>query len=101
MWDFLLHHVIGLIGLGGVVIVGLAVVAWFIPGFRLLAIEIAGGIIAASAIYLKGASDAQARDKARQTAAENAAVASGKADRAAADRDAAGGVRDGFDTDNK
>ena len=99
--DFIFHHIIGLLGTGGIIIIGLAVVAWFIPGFRLLAIEIGGGILAATAIYLKGAKDAEARDKARQDAAERAAVASGKTDRSAADRDAASGVRDPFDTDNK
>ena len=101
MLDFLWHSVWAWIGLGGITIIILAVVAWFIPGLRLIALEIGGAILAATAIYAKGASDATARRKALEKKAEDAAIASGKTDRAAADADAARGMRDGFDTDDK
>lgn len=57
MLDFLFHSALAWFGLGAVCIIILAVVAWFIPQFRLTAIEIIGGILAASAIYAKGNSD--------------------------------------------
>jgi len=69
MIDFFLHSLWGWIGLGGVIIIICGVVAWFIPGFRLVAIEIAGGILAATAIYAKGAKDAEALEAAKKEAA--------------------------------
>lgn len=66
MWDFLLHSAWAWLGLGGISIIGLFVVAWFIPGFRLTAIEIIGGILAAGAIYAKGASDEKRKETARK-----------------------------------
>lgn len=99
MADYLFHSVYAWIGLGGVTIVILGVIAYFIPGFRLLAIEIAGAILAATAIYAKGAKDQKGQDQAKQKRVEDAAIAKGKSDRAAAERDASRGVRDGYDRD--
>lgn len=99
MSDYLFHSVYAWIGLGGITIIILAIVAWAIPGFRLLAIEIAGAILTATAIYAKGASDAKARQQALQKKAEDKAIASGKTERAAAESDAARGMRDGYDRD--
>lgn len=64
--DFLWHSTAAWLGLGGVAIVGLAVAAWFIPGFRLLALEIGGGILAAGALMAKGARDQKIRDEKRK-----------------------------------
>lgn len=99
MGNYLFHSVYAWIGLGGVTIVILGVIAYFIPGFRLLAIEIAGAILAATAIYAKGAKDQKGQDQTKQKRVEDAAIAKGKTDRAAAERDAARGVRDGYDRD--
>ena len=99
MLDFLWHNIWAVMGLGGVIVILLFAVAYFIPQFRLIAIEAAAGFLAATAIYAKGASDANARRKALEKKAEDDAVASGKAARAAADADVARGVKDGFDTD--
>jgi hypothetical protein len=99
MLDFLWHNIWAVMGLGGVIVILLFAVAYFIPQFRLIAIEAAAGFLAATAIYAKGASDANARRKALEQKAEDNAVASGKAARTAADADAARGVKDGFDTD--
>ena len=101
MLDFLFHNIWAWIGLGGITIIIAIAVAWFIPGLRLVALEVIAGVAAATAIYAKGASDANTRRKALEKKAEDAAIASGKRDRTAADADAARGVRDGFDTDDK
>jgi hypothetical protein len=76
MLSFLWHSVWAWIGLGGITIVILGVVAWFIPGFRLIAIEIAGAILAATAIYTKGSRDEALANKKR----EEEAVKKAKAD---------------------
>lgn len=99
--DWLWHSTIAWLGAGGITIVILAVIAWFIPGFRMLAIEIGGAILTAMSIYAKGASDAKRRQQQLQKEAEDRAIASGKSDRAAAERDVANGVDDGFDTDKR
>ena len=101
MLSFLWHNIWAVMGIGGVIVIILAAISYFIPQFRLIAIEAAAGVLAATAIYAKGVSDANARRKALEKKAEDAAIASGKADRAAADRDASSGVRDGFNTDDK
>jgi hypothetical protein len=83
MWDFLFHSAVAWLGIGGLAIVGLAVAAWFIPGFRMLALEIGGGILAATAIYAKGN-----RDEVRKwSEAEQRAVDKGTQARADAMRD--------------
>ena len=101
MLNWIWHSVAAQIGIAGLAIAGLLAVAWFVPFLRRWAIGAAGLIFSAAAIYAKGASDANARRKAIEKQAEDAAIASGKAARTAADADAASGVRDGFNTDDK
>ena len=100
MFDWI-NPVAAWLGFGGLGVAGLIAIAWFFPPFRKLAIEIGAVVIAVMAIYAKGASDARKRAKELQDAAERRAIESGKTDRTAAERDAASGVRDGFDTDDK
>ncbi len=99
MLEFIWNHAWVWFGAGGITIIAMIAVAYFIPGWRVAAIEIAGGIIAAGSIYAKGASDAKKRQLERQAAAEAKSIADAKADRAAADRDVASGVPDGGDRD--
>ena len=69
MFDFILHSLWGWIGLGGLVVILCLVVAWFVPGFRLVALEVLGGVLAATAIYTKGAKDAEALEAKKKEAA--------------------------------
>jgi len=57
MLDFIWHSVAAQIGIAGALVVGLFAVAWFIPPFRRWAIGAAGVVLAAAAIYAKGARD--------------------------------------------
>lgn len=101
MLDWFLHSVAAWIGLGGVAVLICGVIAWFIPGLRLLMLEIAGGIVAAATIYAKGASDARKQKQAEWDAAERSSIARGNKANADAKRDvAAGSVRDKFDRDD-
>lgn len=99
MLEFIWNHAWVWFGAGGITIIALLAVAYFIPGARMAAVEIIAGIIAAGTIYGKGARDAKKREQARQAAAEAKSIADAKADRAAADRDVASGVPDGGDRD--
>ena len=99
--DFLFNSIFGWLGIGGVVIAAALAVAWFIPPLRKLALTVAAFAAGVLAIYAKGSSDARRAERERQAAAEKRAVESGKRDRTTAERDAAGGMRDGFDTDDK
>ena len=99
MLEFIWNHVWAMIGVGGIAILVAVAVAYFIPGLRLVALEVIGGILAAGAIYAKGAADAHRSDKERQDKAEAKSIADAKADRAAADRDLANGVSDGGNRD--
>lgn len=97
MLDFLWHSTAAWLGIGGLAIVGLAVAAWFIPGFRVLALEIGGGILAAGALMAKGAHDEKLRNETRK----DEAVEKAKADYAKIDArpdtpdTTAGRLRDG------
>ncbi len=99
MFDFIWNHAWVWFGAGGITIIILAAIAYLIPGARLIAVEIAAGIIAAGSIYAKGASDAKKRQLARQAEAEAKSIANAKADRASAERDLANGVSDGGNRD--
>jgi len=57
MLDFLWHSAWIWFGAGGIAVIALVAVAYFIPGFRLTALEIIGGILAAGSIYAKGNRD--------------------------------------------
>jgi hypothetical protein len=97
--SYIWHSVALQIGLGGVVIAALLAVAWFVPIFRNLALSLAGVLFGLLAAYAKGVKDASDRAKQRQAQAEHQAVDAGTTARADAERDAAGGVRDGWDRD--
>jgi hypothetical protein len=97
--SYIWHSVALQIGLGGLVIAGLLAIACFIPIFRNLALTAAGVLFGLLAAYAKGAKDASDHAKQEQAAAEGKAVDAGTAARAAAEHDAAGGVRDGYDRD--
>jgi hypothetical protein len=97
--DYLWHSTVAWLGIGGAIIAACLAAAYFLPLFRNLALSAAGAVAAILAIYAKGASDAKRREQEKQQAAEKEAIASGQRDRTAADRDAAGGVRDGYDRD--
>lgn len=81
MLDFLWHSTAAWLGIGGFAIVGLAVAAWLIPGFRMLALKIGGGILAAGALMAKGAHDQKLREEKRK----EEAVGKAKADYAKID----------------
>ena len=100
MLDFLWHNIWAVMGIGGVCVLILAAVAYFVPQLRLLAIEAAIGFLTATLIYAKGASDANARRKAIEKKAADDAIAAGNRARADAARDAANGVSDGYNRDN-
>jgi hypothetical protein len=97
--DYLWHSTVAWLGIGGAIIAACLAAAYFLPPFRKLALSVAAGVAGFLAIYAKGASDAKRREREKQQAAEKRAVQSGQRDRAAAERDAAGGVRDGYDRD--
>ena len=99
MLSYLFHSVWAQLSLATIVVIGLLALAWFVPFLRKWAIGAAGLVAGAAAIYAKGASDAANRAREKQAAAEKQAIESGKADRAAAEHDAAGGVRDGYNRD--
>jgi hypothetical protein len=96
---YIWHSVALQLGLGGLVIAALLAIAWFIPIFRNLALSAAGVLVGLLAAYAKGAKDASDRAKQKQAEAERQAVDAGTTARADAGRDAAGGVRDGYDRD--
>ena len=81
MIDFIFGTVWGWIGTAGVVVIVCGLVAWFVPGFRRIAIEVAGVFIASAAIYAK----AQRDEAARQQRLKDAAVAKARADYAKID----------------
>jgi hypothetical protein len=97
MIDYIWHSVAAQLGIAGVFIAGLLAVAYFFPPFRRLALSAAAVVLGVAAIYAKGASDAARRAKERREAEEKAAVERGERARADAERDAASGVRDGYD----
>lgn len=99
MLDYIWHSVAAQLGLAGLLIVGLCVAAYFLPPFRKWLLGAAGLVFGIAAIYAKGASDAKRREREKQQAAERKAVETGKSGRVAAKRDAARGVRDGYDRD--
>ncbi len=55
--DFLFNTVWGWLGIAGVIAVGCGLVAWFLPPFRRLAIEVAAVALSAAAIYAKATRD--------------------------------------------
>ena len=57
MIHFLFDNIWGWIGTAGVVVLICAGIGYFVPGLRLLMLEIGGGILAATAIYAKGNRD--------------------------------------------
>lgn len=57
MWDFLWHSIWGWVGGAGLIVVACAAVGYFFPPLRRVAIEIAGVVLAATAIYAKGTRD--------------------------------------------
>ena len=61
MTDFLFNSLWGWLGVGTLTILILAAIGYFIPSLRLLMLEIAGGILAATAIYAKGNRDEAAK----------------------------------------
>lgn len=69
MIDWLTHSSGFLIGGGMAAVAACAAVAWFFPPFRKLALQIGGLILAVTAIYAKGASDARRAEKAKSDAA--------------------------------
>lgn len=99
MIQWIWHNVYAQFGIGLVILLGCAAVGYLFPPLRRLAIEIGAGVIGYLAIYEKGVLDEKKRKDALQREAENKAVASGKSERAAAESDAASGVRDGYDRD--
>ena len=99
MLEFIWNHVWAMIGVGGIAIPIAVAVAYFIPGLRLVALEVIGGILAAGAIYAKGAADAHRSDRDRQAKAEAKSISDAAADHAAAERDLANGVSDGGNRD--
>jgi hypothetical protein len=99
--DYLWHSTVAWLGIGGAIIAACLAAAYFLPPFRNLALSAAGTVAAVLAIYAKGASDAKRTEEEKRRDAEKNAIATGQADRAAAERDAAGGVRDGYDRDQQ
>lgn len=65
MMEFIFGTVWGWIGTAGLVVIGCAVVAYFIPQFRIHALAVAGVFISAATIYTKGTRD-RARLEARR-----------------------------------
>lgn len=65
MMDWI-NPLVGWIGLGGTVIAAALAVAWFFPPFRKMALTVAGGVMAALAIYGKGYRDNAAREAQRK-----------------------------------
>lgn len=65
MIDWLTHSSGVLIGSGMAIVIACAAVAWFFPPFRKIAIQVGGVILAVTAIYAKGASDARRAEKAK------------------------------------
>lgn len=61
MWHFLFDSIWGWIGTAGIAVIICAIIGYFVPSLRLLMLEIAGGIIAAAAIYAKGNRDEAAK----------------------------------------
>lgn len=66
MLHFIFDTVFGWIGVAGLVVIGCIAVGYFIPGFRLIAIEIAGVVISAATIYTKGSRDRAALEQKRK-----------------------------------
>lgn len=100
MWDAI-APIAGWIGLGGVSVAGLLAIAYFIPGFRRLAIEIGAAIAGALFIYTKGIRDGSKAKQAQWDAAIKKQNQRSDDARADAIRDESRGVRDGFDRDEK
>ena len=57
MLHFIFDTVFGWVGVAGLVVIACIVVGYFIPGLRLIALEVAGGVLAAASIYAKGSHD--------------------------------------------
>lgn len=66
MEHFIFGTIAGWLGTAGIVVVICGVVAWFVPGFRRIAIEIAAVVIAAATIYTKGNRDRAALEQQRK-----------------------------------
>ena len=81
-------------------VAGAAAVGYFFPPLRRFAIEAAALLLVAFGIYEKGYRDAARQKDAKRQADEQRAIKNAKDARADAERDAAGGVRDGYDRDN-
>lgn len=103
--DFLTHWVftsfVAWLGIGGLIAVGALVLGYFFPPIRRVAIEIAVAVLTIGLVYARGRKEGSAAKQKDWDNAEAKSVQRGKDARAAAERDNAGGVRDGFDRDDK
>lgn len=82
MLSWIWHSTFALIGLSGLAVAGLLVLAWFVPPVRRLALEAAAIIFAAGAIYAKGAKDrADLETKRKEEAVRKAQEAYDKIDK--------------------
>jgi hypothetical protein len=68
MWH-LINSVWGWLTIGGIGLIALGAVAYFLPPFRKLCIEIGILLISVMGIYAKGVRDAEKRDRAKRDAA--------------------------------
>jgi hypothetical protein len=93
------HSAPALLGIGAITVAGLLAIAWYVPPLRSAALTAAGALIGLLAAYAKGVKDASDRAKQKQATAERQAVDAGTRARAGAERDAANGMRDGYDRD--
>lgn len=89
------------LGIGGLIAVGALVLGYFFPGIRRIAIEIAVAVLTIGLIYAKGRREGSAATQRKWNEAEAKSIQRGKDARTAAERDAATGMRDGFDRDDK
>lgn len=69
MTEWLFHSTSGWLSVAAVIIAICGVIAWFVPLFRRIAVEIIVLVAGASAIYLKGVADRSKREKELKDAA--------------------------------
>ncbi len=89
------------LGIGGLIAVGALILGYFFPPMRRIAIEIAVAVVTFGIIYATGRREGRAAKQREWDDAEARSIQRGTDARAAAERDAATGMRDGFDRDDK
>lgn len=87
LWHWIFDSIWGWIGTAGIVVIICVVVGYFVPGLRLIALEVAAVVLAAASIYTKGN-----RDEAKKWSDANKRdIQKGKQARTDAERDVESG----------